>query len=178
MSQSKNAWFAIAVAVALGANVAQAQVRSANSKILDDYLPGGYTPASRSLYHARDYGYEYRAYVKQVSQDNGTVDAEIAKEHAQGLGHNIALLEKHLASMRKHAEGDKETLASLDTIEKHVKSASAAQGKLAAVAAKSPVDVPASTKLNEEAVKELDEAINEHDALMKKIAAKKKPAAK
>jgi hypothetical protein len=174
----KKAWAVAAVITALGASVANAQIRAANSKILDDYLPGGYTPASRSLYHARDYGYEYRAYVTQVSTNNQTVDAEIAKEHAQGLGHNIALLEKHLASMRKHAAGDKETLASLDTIEKHVKAASASQAKLAGVVAKSPVDIPASTKFNEEAVKELDEAITEHDALMKKVAAKKKPAAK
>jgi len=174
----KIVWIAAAVMAAMGAGVAHAQVRAANSKILDDYLPGGYTPASRSLYHARDYGYEYRAYVRQVSQNNQSIDAEIAKEHAQGLGHNIALLEKHLASMRKSAAGDKETLASLDTIEKHVKEASKAQAKLAEIAGKPTVDIPASTKYNEDATKALDEAINEHDALMKKMAAKKKPTTK
>ena len=166
------------IAATVGAATAKAQVREANSKILDDYLPGGYTPASRSLYHARDYGYEYRAYVRQVSQNNQSVDAEIAKEHAHGLAHNIALLEKHLVSMRKHSAGDKETLASLDTIEKHVKDASKAQAKLAEIAAKPTVDIPTSTKYNEDATKALDDAINEHDALMKKLAAKKKPATK
>jgi hypothetical protein len=178
MRHLKNAWVAAAVMAAIGAGVVHAQIRDAGSKIRDDYMPGGYTSASRSLYHARDYANDYRSYVQQVSQSKQPVDPEVAKEHADGLAHNIAKLQTHLVSMRKHAAGDKETLASLDAIDKHVQDAAKQQAAMSEMCAKPEVDAKGSMKCCDDASKSLDQAIAEHDKLMKKLAAKKKLAIK
>ena len=178
MRYLKAAWLAAAVLSVIGVGVVHAQIRDAAAKVRGEYGES-YTPASRSLYHARDYAYDYRSYVQQTRLKKGEVDPEVAKEHAEELGRNIAMLQKHLVRMRKHAAGDKETLASLDVIDKHIKEAAKAQVALAELAAKPPVDAEASEKYSDEASKALDLAIAEHDKLMKKLAiATKKDATK
>ena len=140
------------VLTAIGAGVVHAQIRDAGAKVRGEYGET-YTPASRSLLHARDYANDFHSYVQQTRLNKGEVDPEVAKEHADELGRNIAMLQKHLVRMRKHAAGDKETLASLDVIDKHVKEAAKAQAALAAIVAKPPVDAEASEKYSDEASK-------------------------
>ncbi len=176
MRYSKSAWVAACVMTAIGASVVHAQIRDAAAKVRGEYGEN-YTPASRSLLHARDYANDYHSYVQQTRLDKGEVDPEVAKEHADELGRNIAMLQRHLVRMRKHAAGDKETLASLDVIDKHVKDAAKAQVALAALAANPPVDAEASEKYSDEASKSLDLAIAEHDKLMKRLAMTTKKAA-
>ncbi|MBI2827204.1 MAG: hypothetical protein HYX69_21240 [Planctomycetia bacterium] len=159
-------------AVAVGvAGTANAQIRDAGAKLRGEYGTSSRS-ASRSLYHARDYASDYRAYARDVRQSKRPVNPEVAKEHAEGIGHNIKLFQKHLVDMRKHAAGDKETLASLDVIDKHVKEAAKHQVAMAELCAKPEVDVEGSAKCCDDAFDALDKAIAEHDKLMKKLAAK------
>ncbi len=150
--------------------------RDAGSKIRGEY-GASHQSASRTLYHARDYANDYRTYVQDARQSRRPVNAEVAKEHAEGLGHNIALFQKHLGEMRKHAASDKETLASLDLIDKYVKDAARFQAEMSEMCTKPEVNAAGSMKCCEDAGKSLDKAIAEHDKLMKKLAAKK-PATK
>jgi hypothetical protein len=176
MRYLKSIWFAAAVLTVIGVGVVHAQVRDAAAKVRGEYGET-YTPASRSLLHARDYADDFHSYVQQTQQNKELVDPEVAKEHAEELGRNIAMLQKHLVRMRKHAAGDKETLASLDVIDKHVKEAAKAQAALAAIVAKPPVDAEAAEKYSDEASKSLNLAIAEHDKLMKKLAMATRKAA-
>jgi hypothetical protein len=168
----------MAGAIIATAQIASAQIRDAGSKIRGDYMPGDTVRSSyRSIQHARDYAYDYRAYVQEQRQNKQPISAAVAKEHAEGIGHNIALTQKHLAEMRKHAAGDKETLAAIDSIDTHLKNASKHQAEMLE-GCKGEVAADGTMKCCGDVAEDLDKAVAEHDKLMKKLAAKKAGSAK
>src|ERR1700675_1679021 len=105
----------------LAASPALAQ-RDAGSKIRGEYnFYGG--AAGRSMRSAREYAQSYQEYARTAPQQK--VDPQVAKETADAVGDYITKAKKHMAWMRKQAETskDKETLTSLDTIDKNLTAA-------------------------------------------------------
>jgi hypothetical protein len=166
--------FIVLTVVALSATTALAQ-RDAGSKIRGEYsFYGG--AAGRSLRGAREYAQSYREYVRTAPQQQ--VNAAVAKETADAVGDYIAKAEKHFAWMRKQAQtsGDKETLTSLDAIDKNLADAKKHHAGLCEYCEKESVDAKGSMQCCQEIDAALAAAISEHDKLMKRLAAK--PATK
>jgi hypothetical protein len=166
---------AILTVVVLSASSALAQ-RDAGSKIRGEYnFYGG--AAGRSMRSARESAQSYREYVRTAPQQK--VNPEVAKETADAVGDYISKSQKHMAWMRKQADAnkDKETLTSLDTIDKNLATAAKHHASLCEFCEKENVEAEGSMKCCQEIDSTLAAAIAEHDKLMKRLAGAK-PAAK
>jgi hypothetical protein len=155
----------------LAAQSAFAQ-RDAGSKIRGEInFYGG--SAGRSMRNARDYSQSYREYVRTAPMQK--VNPEVAKEAADAIGDYIAKAKKHMAWMRKQAEtsADKETLTSLDSIDKNLAAAEKHHTSLCEYCEKESVEAKGSMECCQEIDDALAAAIAEHDKLMKRLAAKK-----
>jgi hypothetical protein len=161
--------------VALSASIALAQ-RDAGSKVRGEYnFYGG--AAGRSLRGAREYAQSYREYVRTAPQQKA--EQHVAKETADAIGDYITKAEKHFAWMRKQADaaGDKQTLTSLDSIDKNLADAKKHHAGLCEYCEKESVDSKGSMGCCQEIDASLAKAISEHDQLMKRLAGSK-PATK
>ena len=158
------------LALVIPASTANAQ-RDAGAKIRGEYNFYG-NSAGRSMQSARDYSQEYRTYAKAAQP----VNPEVAREAADSIGTYITKAQKHFASMRKHAEAtkDKETLTSLDSIDKHLAAAAKSHAEMKETCLKDTVDGAATMDCCKMIDDHLAKAIAEHDKLMKKLAATKK----
>jgi hypothetical protein len=149
--------------------------RDAGSKIRGEYnFYGG--SASRSMRSARDYSQDYRQYVKTAPAQK--VNPEVAKEAADSIGQYIGKAQKHMAWMRKQAAGDKETLASLDVIDKNLADAAKHHKEMHEICMKENVDAEGSMKCCQKIDDSLKTAIDEHDKLMKRLAGDKATSTK
>jgi hypothetical protein len=103
------------------------------------------------------------------------VSPRIAQAAADEIGDYIFKSERHLAWMRRQAEasGDKETLASLDSIDRNLATAKKNHGVLCGHCASDNVDATAAMACCQTIDEPLTKAISEHDALMKRLAEKK-----
>jgi hypothetical protein len=165
----------LAIATLLGIPSAFAQ-RDAGAKIRGEYnFHGG--GAGRSMRGAREYAQSYRTYVRTAPQQK--VEPEVAQAAADAIGDYITRAEKHLAWMRKQATAgnDKQTLTSLDSIDKNLAAAKKHHGSLCEYCAKDNVEPAGSMECCQEIDSSLAAAIAEHDKLMKRLAGDK-PAAK
>lgn len=166
--------FGIVLALAsavLAATPAYAQ-RDAGSKIRGEYnFYGG--AAGRSMRGAREYTQSYREYVRTAPQQK--VEPQVAKETADAIGDYITKAEKHFAWMRKQAQAgnDKETLTSLDSIDKNLADAKKHHASLCEFCEKETVDAKDSMQCCQEIDAALAKAISEHDKLMKRLAGDK-----
>jgi hypothetical protein len=138
--------------------------RGAASKAAGQYNFYG-NSASRSMRGAREYTYDYRQY----AQGSTVVDQELAKEASDAIGTYIVKAQKHMAWMRKNADGDKQTLASLDVIDKNLAEASKHHKAMHDCCTKTEVDKDGSMKCCEQIDGSLATAIAEHDKLMKRL---------
>jgi hypothetical protein len=157
----------LALVVPTSTAVAQ---RDAGSKIRGEYnFYGG--AASRSMRGAREYAQSYREYARTAQP----VDPAVAKETADAIGDYITKSEKHLAWMRKQAQAgnDKETLTSLDAIDKNLADAKKHHAGLCEYCAKETVEAKGSMQCCQEIDASLAKAIADHDKLMKRLATKK-----
>ena len=164
------------LALVVPANSAFAQ-RDAGSKIRGEYnFYGG--AAGRSMRSAREYSQSYREYVRTAPQQK--VDPQVAKEAADAIGDYITKAEKHFAWMRKQAQAgnDKETLTSLDVIDKNLADAKRHHASLCEYCAKETVEAKGSMQCCQEIDAALAKAISEHDKLMKRLASDKAAAPK
>ncbi len=153
------------------ATAAYAQ-RDAGSKIRGEYnFYGG--AAGRSMRGAREYTQSYRQYVRTAPQQK--VETHVAKETADAIGDYISKSEKHLGWMRKQAQtgNDKETLTSLDSIDKHLADAKKHHASLCEFCEKDDVEAKGSMECCQEIDASLAKAISEHDKLMKRLAGDK-----
>lgn len=160
------------LALLVPASTALAQ-RDAGSKIRGEYnFYGG--AAGRSMRGAREYTQSYREYVRTAPQQK--VEPQVAKETADAIGDYITKAEKHFAWMRKQAQAgsDKETLTSLDVIDKNLADAKKHHAGLCEYCEKETVDAKGSMQCCQEIDASLSKAIAEHDKLMKKLAGPKK----
>lgn len=157
--------FLALIAVAATTESAFAQ-RDAGSKIRGEYnFYGG--SASRSMQSARDYSHDYRQYVESAPAQK--VNPEVAKEAADSIGQYIVKAQKHMAWMRKNAAGNKDTLASLDVIDKNLADAAKSHNEMKETCMKDTVDAGASMECCKVMDASLAKAIAEHDKLMKHL---------
>jgi hypothetical protein len=139
-----------------------------NRKAAGDYsTPFWGNSAGRSIRHARDYSGGYRRYARQAP----SVNQRIAQHEADGVGHNINAAKTQYAELRK-ATTDKETLASLDAIEKHLAEAVKAHAQMDEMCKMEMVDGAGTMKCCDDIDAALEKALEEHEKLMAKIGTK------
>lgn len=111
-----------------------------------------------------------------ISQQPGVIIAspQIAQAAADEIGDYITKSEKHLAWMRRQAEAskDKETLASLDSIDRNLTEAKRNHVALCSCCMEDNVDAKAAMACCQTIDDALGKAISEHDALMKRLGEK------
>jgi hypothetical protein len=158
-------------AVLLAAQAAFAQA-PAGAKQRGEYSFYGSAGGS-AMRSARDTSSYYQQYAQ--SAPDKKVSPETAREAADTIGTYISKAQKHMASMRKHAAAgnDKETLTSLDSIDKHLTAAAKSHDEMKETCLKDNVDAAATMECCKVVDDHLAKAIAEHDKLMKKVAAKK-----
>lgn len=102
------------------------------------------------------------------------VSPQIAQAATDEIGDYITKSEKHLAWMRRQAEArkDKETLASLDSIDQNLAAAKRSHATLCSCCVDDNVDATAALACCQTIDDALGKAISEHDALMKRLGEK------
>jgi len=102
------------------------------------------------------------------------VSPRIAQAATDEIGDYIMKSEKHLAWMRRQAEArkDKETLASLDSIDRNLTAAKQTHATLCSCCMEDNVDAKAAMACCQSIDDALGKAISEHDALMKRLGEK------
>ncbi len=138
--------------------------RDAGSKAHGKFNSGS---ASRSMQNARSYSREYREYARSAPR----VEPEVTKETTDAIGNYIVKAQKHMAWMRKEATkaNDKDTLASLDSIDKSLADAAKSHKDMCDLCMKDNIDAAGPMKCCQEVDDSLTKAIDEHDKLMKKL---------
>lgn len=156
--------------------------------------------AGRALRGARESTGSFREYVRstqliapQIVRNQPGVHDEIAIREQLGeiicspqiaqvatdeIGDSILKSEKHLAWMRRQAETqkDKDTLASLDSIDRNLAEAKQYHATLCSRCMSDNVDANAAMACCQTIDDALGKAISEHDALMKRLAEKQSNA--
>lgn len=136
-----------------------------NRKAAGDYsTPFWGNSAGRSIRHARDYAGGYRQYARQSQ----SVDKRIAQHEADGVGQNIKAAKSQYSEIRKSTT-DKEVLAALDSIEKHLADAAKAHAQMDEMCKVEMVDGEGTMKCCEDADAALEKALAEHEKLMKHL---------
>lgn len=164
----KSKWFYLLLA-ALTLSLTQLAFaqRGAQSKTRGEYDFYG-KAANRSMRGAREYSHSYRSYA--TSPTVKKVNPQVAKEATDSIGEYIVKAKRHMAWMRKQAADDKETLAALDSIDKHLADAEKAHAEMCAACLKDNVDADESMRCCNVIDESLAKAIAEHDKLMKRVA--------
>ncbi len=147
-----------------GAVVMAQPPRDAGAKMRGEF-GGTNRSANRSMRHAYDYSRDYRMY----SQDVRTISPQTAKAHAEGVGNNIAQAKKDFSQVRKEPGLDKQTLADLDQIDKHLEAAAKVHSNLHEMCMKDNIDAAGSMKCCDDINSELAKALALHDKLMKRL---------
>ena len=158
-----------AMVVVSGPTAALAQ-RDAGAKARGEFGKGFWSNqrASRNMRHARDYSRGFYRY----SREARTIQPEVAKTESAELGRNIDAAKKELATVREEYAGDKEVLASLKVIEDHLTKAAAQHKTLHAACQQDTVDGTVGMECCNVITKELEKAMAEHAALMRKLEIK------
>lgn len=156
--------FLLTAAVLLSAQAAFAQ-RDAATKARGEYHFQG-NSAKGAIRTARETSANYLEYARTAEP----VNPEVASETVDDLGQFITKAQKHMASMRKHAGGDKQTLTALDSIDKNLAQAAKSQAEMRATCHQDKVDGPASLVCCKAIDESLTKAISEHDKLMKRLS--------
>jgi hypothetical protein len=155
---------AAVAAVYVSTNAMAQSYLDASSKMRGDY---GARSASRSMQSARGYSQDYRQYAQSAPK----VETEVAKDTTDAIGNYITKAQKHMAWMRAEARkaGDKETLTSLDQIDKNLADAAKSHREMCDVCMKENIDSAGSMKCCQQIDDSLGKAITEHDKLMKRL---------
>lgn len=124
--------------------------------------------SGRYIESARSYAQSVQTYVAKVPQPEPSVVREFKTE----LGRYLEDAQKHLATMKKDAAGDKEALTAIESIEKGLNSAIAHNKEMIACCENVKFEKVGAMTCCTNLVKELDKVHAEHVALMKKMAAK------
>jgi len=102
---------------------------------------------------------------------HGEVDPQVAREASDAIGDDIERIQRHVARMRTHAEklGDKDSLASLDNVEKQLGIARRSHAALHKHHAEDVIDPKTAMTLAQQVNDALRAAHGEHDKLMKQL---------
>ncbi len=161
-------WLAVVAAImATDVSSALAQ-RSSRGYMGKPYYGSSNYRALRSMRYARNYSRDLFYYTR----DAHTIDPEVAKSESTELGRNIGAAKKELATVRKKYAGDKEVLSSLKVIEDHLAKAATQHKTLHAECQIDTVDETAGMECCNVITRELEKAMAEHAALMRKLEIK------
>lgn len=174
--------------VALGAGTAVAQPSSdAKARGKFNFYGRGARSAMRG---ARESAGSFREYIRGMQPVPGpvvsgevvvrespsviVVSPQVAQVATDEIGDYIAKSERHLAWMRRQAEAgkDKDTLASLDSIDRNLAAAKRNHALLCGCCLEGNVDATAAMACCQTVDDALGKAISEHDALMKRLGEK------
>lgn len=163
--------FLLASGVILFATQAAFAQRDAGSKARGETYFWG-NSAGGAMRSGRDYSHYYRQYARDAQQ----VNPEVARETADTIGQYITKAQRHLAWMRTQAQtgNDKETLASLDVIDKNLADAAKSHHEMHDTCLKANVDAAGSMQCCQQIDESLAKAISDHDKLMKRLTRAKK----
>jgi hypothetical protein len=125
----------------------------------------GQNRSQRSMRHARDYSRDLYSYCREVKK----VQPEVVTAESEKIGSNIVASQKELSAVRKAAAGDQATLATLEAIEKQLAKAAEIHKTLHAECGKDQIDSGVCGHCCSEITKELEKAMADHAALMRKI---------
>lgn len=125
---------------------------------------------SRNIRHARDYSSGLYMYSRRAR----AVDPAVAKSESENLGRNIECAKKELTVVQQIAKmsDDKETLKTIDTINKHLANAAETHKALHEECCRESPDGTVASDCCSDITKELEKAMAEHDALMRKLSGK------
>jgi hypothetical protein len=159
------------LALVVPVNTANAQA-PAGAKQRGEYNFHG-SAAGGAMRSARETSGYYRQYAQSAPEKK--VTPETAREAADTIGTYISKAQKHMAWMRKQAQAgnDKETLTSLDVIDKNLGAAAKSHDEMRETCLKDNVDAAATMDCCKVIDDSLAKAIAEHDKLMKRLATKK-----
>lgn len=178
---------ALAVCMALSANLALAQP-DAGAKARGEFHFYG-RAGGRAMHGARESVNAFREYMRSAQPEpppvvreappSVVVSPRIAQVAVDEIGDYIFKTERHLAWMRTQAEasGDKETLASLDSIDRNLAVGKTNHAALCRSCAADTIDPAAAMACCQTIDASLAKAISEHDALMKRLG-ETRPVAK
>ena len=129
--------------------------------------------AGSAMRSAREHSSYYRQYAQGAPEKQ--INPEVAREAADAIGTYITKARRHMAWMRTqaHASKDKETLASLDVIDKNLAAAAKSHKEMHDTCLKANVDGTESMECCKQIDEPLAAAIAEHDKLMKRLAGEK-----
>lgn len=140
--------------------------------------------ARSAMRGAQESSQSYREYIRSAQPSPAEVVREsppvtvlspqVAQAAADEIGDYISKSEKHLAWMRRQAEviDDKETLASLDSIDRNLAAAKRHHAILCKHCMQDAIDASAALECCQTIDDALSKAISEHDALMKRLGEK------
>ena len=117
---------------------------------------------------ARYYAQEFQTYVKAAPQPEPSVVKDIKTELSRYLDEG----QKHLATMKKDLEGDKEAVAAVENLEKDLAKAIEHNEAMIACCEHEKFDKIATMTCCTDLVKQLDKVHADHVALMKKLSQK------
>ena len=124
--------------------------------------------SSRRLTHARDYVRDFHAYVAANPKPDPAVVKEVTKE----IGANLEEAKKHLASLKRGFAADKDAVAGIEGLEKQLAAAFDQHSMLRACCEKENFEAIETMECCSDLASQLDKILSDHDALMRKLAAK------
>jgi hypothetical protein len=166
---------AIAIAFPEG-NAAWAQ-KDATSKSRGEHsVPFWSSKASsRRITHARDYARDFHGYIVANPKPDPAVLKEVTKE----IGANLEEAKRHLGQLKKDFANDKDAVMGIEALEKQLAAAFDQHKMLGACCEKATFDAIETMECCSDLASQLDKILSDHDALMRKLAAKAgAPAAK
>jgi len=141
--------------------------RDAGAKVRGDaYWPPKAT--SRHIYSARAYAQDFQNYVTKAPKPEPSVVKDIKTELSRYLEEG----KKHLATMKKDFEADKETVAAIESLEKGLATAVDHNTAMIACCENEKFDKIATMTCCTDLVKQLDKIHAEHVVLMQKLSNK------
>ncbi len=121
---------------------------------------------SRNLHTARGYASGVYSYPAPTMQSQ----PGIPRNDAVIIGHALTGAQQSLAVTKKELANDKDALARIDVLEKHLATAVEKHKLLHAECMKPTADGQMTASCCNDLMKDLDKAIAEHDALVRKIS--------
>ena len=177
MNSTRRIWFGIALAVVASAIMlptpAYAQ-KDAGSKARGEHSVPFWSSRSsaRHLTAARDYARDFQAHVAVNPKPEPAVVKEVTKE----IGNSLDEAKKHLAQLKKDFAGNKDAVAGIESIDKQLTAAFDHHKALCECCEKEAFDAIATMACCKDLAGELDKILDQHDALMLKLAPKATPA--
>lgn len=121
---------------------------------------------SRNLHTARGYAHGVYAYPAPLMQSQPSMP----RNDAVIIGHALTGAQQNLAVTKQQLVNDKDAMARIDALEKHLLAAVEKHKQLHAECMKPTADGQMTASCCNDLIKDLDKAIAEHDALVRKVS--------